>query len=92
MYIIELLFGLFLIAAIFFGIKIWRVWRRVHKAVNEFNQQFGGDKTSGQTQSQTRYSDTDTGDTIIDTRNPEKVKQKIFSENEGEYVDYVEKD
>ena len=35
-------------------------------------------------------SQTSSGMTIIDNRNPEQARRKIFSEDEGEYVDFEE--
>lgn len=37
-----------------------------------------------------RRSQTSSGTTIIDNRNPEQARRKIFSEDEGEYVDFEE--
>lgn len=37
-----------------------------------------------------RRSQTSSGMTIIDNRNPEQARRKIFSEDEGEYVDFEE--
>lgn len=37
-----------------------------------------------------RHTKTDSGDILIDTRDPEKANQKIFADNEGEYVDFNE--
>ncbi|GEM_PF-135085 len=45
---------------------------------------------AGQSSSGGRRSQTSSGTTIIDNRNPEQVRRKIFSEDEGEYVDFEE--
>jgi hypothetical protein len=46
--------------------------------------------SSRQTKQRRRQTQTSSGDIIIDRRSPEEVNQKIFDENEGEYVDFVE--
>lgn len=44
----------------------------------------GGNATQG------RRTRTTSGETIIDTRNPEHANRKIFAKDEGEYVDFRE--
>lgn len=46
--------------------------------------------SSGRSSSDGRRSQTSSGTTIIDNRNPEQARRKIFSEDEGEYVDFEE--
>lgn len=46
--------------------------------------------SSGRSSSGGRRSQTSSGTTIIDNRNPEQARRKIFSEDEGEYVDFEE--
>lgn len=46
--------------------------------------------TSKQTHWGKRQTQTPSGITIIDHRTPEKVNQKIFQKDEGEYVDFEE--
>lgn len=93
MFILEFLLIVFLVAIAVAAFTIWRAWRRVHNAVNQFNQQFGSSaqqqNSSGQ---QHRTTTTDSGETIIDTRTEEQANQKIFGKDEGEYVDYKLKD
>ena len=53
----------------------------------------GAGRTSsgaGQQSSGSRRTQTTSGPTVIDNRNPEQARRKIFSENEGEYVDFEE--
>lgn len=74
------------------GVVLWRVWRRIHRAVDQLNRQMGGAQSGGATrQRAARTTRTDSGDTITDTRTPEQAGQKIFAKDEGEYVDFVEK-
>lgn len=91
MFILEFLLIVFLVAFAIVAFAVWRAWRRVHNAVNHFNEQFGGSAQQQQSATQQRTTTTDTGETIIDTRSEEQANQKIFSKDEGEYVDYEEK-
>ncbi len=47
-------------------------------------------QTRQQQQSTRRTTKTSAGVTIIDNRDPSVANKKIFSQNEGEYVDYTE--
>lgn len=53
---------------------------------------YGTGRTSGagQQSSGSRRTQTASGTTVIDNRNPEQTRRKIFSEDEGEYVDFEE--
>ena len=89
MYIIQFILIVFLIGFAIVAITIWRAWRKIHKAVNQFNDQLNG--TAGQQSGSAQphsTTTTDSGDTIVDTRSPEQANQKIFGKDEGEYVDY----
>lgn len=101
MFILEFLLIVFLVAIAIIAFTVWRAWRKVHSVVNQFNEQFGGQgsqqgsahrqSANGQdSNGQQRTTTTDSGETIIDTRTEEQVNQKIFSKDEGEYVDYKE--
>lgn len=50
-------------------------------------QQSGPDHTQYTQQSNTGYTDSET---IIDTRSPHITSKRIFEDNEGEYVDFIE--
>lgn len=93
MYIIQFILIVFFVAFIAVGVAIWRAWRRIKHATEQFQQQMGGGqqnkrKDSTYNNQSARTTKTDSGDTIIDTRSPEKANQKIFPKDEGEYVDY----
>jgi|SRR5574344_533175 Sec-independent protein translocase protein TatA len=47
-------------------------------------------RTQGQEQGNKQQSSTSSGETIIDQRDTRQTKRKIFAEDEGEYVDYIE--
>ena len=55
--------------------------------MNQFNNQNGNKE--GQHRKSSSYSD---DEKVIDTRNPEDAKKKIFTKDEGEYVDYTEEE
>ncbi len=82
----------FISAAIFF----FRLYAYLRKTADRIKQQMGGQAAAQgngndrQQQSYTRRTATAQGETIIDNRNPTEVNQKIFKDDEGEYVDYKE--
>ncbi len=49
-----------------------------------------GTRQRAEGDSQTRRTQTSSGEVIIDNRHPEKSGRKIFTEDDGEYVDFVE--
>lgn len=74
----------------------------VRKGVRKVRSAMGFDQAAGQGKSRTgtygggsqsrtgRQSAASSGLTIIDTRPPEVARRRIFSDDEGEYVDYEE--
>lgn len=92
MYILQFILIVFFAGAAFVAFIIWRAWRKIHKTVNEFNQKFSGGTQSQQGEPQQRTTTTDSGETIIDTRSQKQANQKIFSKDEGEYVDFEVKE
>lgn len=86
--LLNLLFLIFLAGIFFVGIVAYRIYRSVKDAAQQFRN-FGN--TSGNTASGTaggrRYGG---DDTIIDRRDSDRAKRRIFSDNEGEYVDFEE--
>lgn len=85
--ILEFLLIVILVGFAIFAFVVWRIWKRIHNTVNQFNRQFSGNAQQ-QATSQNRTTKTDSGETIIDTRSQEKLNRKIFNKDEGEYVDY----
>lgn len=49
-----------------------------------------GEERQQQTSQQGRTTRTADGVTIVDRRNPDDIEKKIFSKDEGEYVDFTE--
>lgn len=89
--ILQFLLVVFIVAVGIVALVIWLAWRKIHKAMNGFGEQLGGGKQSRQdSYRQRRTTTTGSGETIIDTRSPEQTQRKIFSKDEGEYVDYKE--
>ena len=62
------------------------LYRRVKNVTNMFNKQ----RQSTQQQERGRTYRADNGETIVDYRNPQETGRKIFTKDEGEYVDYEE--
>ena len=99
-----LLYTLLFLIIYIIGIVAWnffRIYRRLRKATKQFRdfgaQQNGSaygyqtgqehDYRSSSTNSRTT---TQTGDVIEDRRTEEKINRKIFTQEEGEYVDFEE--
>lgn len=92
MIIIKALFFIFIIGVLAVGIVALLLINKVRTFTKNFSGQQNtttGDstRTSGQ-----RTTQTSTGDTIIDTRSPDQMNKKIFGSDEGEYVEYEEKE
>jgi nucleoid-associated protein YgaU len=85
-------FLLLILCAVAAGAVIFlRVRRHLQSIADQFQQQTGaGKRTSEGPQASGRRTTTPSGEEIIDLRDPEKVQQKIFKSDEGEYVDYTE--
>ncbi|MDO4160388.1 MAG: DUF4834 family protein [Prevotellaceae bacterium] len=85
------LFKIILLALLFifivFGIMAFRVYRSFHNVAKQFKD-LNKNRTNGYNGQQRRATSDD--DVIIDSRNPDDANRKIFSDNEGEYVDFEE--
>lgn len=83
---------IFLIAFIYVVVRVliflYRVFKPFHDVINNARKQ-ADRQTYGQTKQgkSTRYGN---DETIINNRSEAQDKHKIFSKNEGEYVDYQE--
>ena len=65
----------------------FRVYRSFRSMASKFNDFKSGSKRSSYSRGgQSAAAD----ETIIDRRTPDEVNRKIFSKNEGEYVDFEE--
>lgn len=81
-------------------LTVFMAWRKLRNMADVFRRQMDGTQAghsrnngtygSAHSASSARTS-TPTGETIIDERTPEQANRKIFSKDEGEYVDYTEK-
>jgi hypothetical protein len=54
------------------------------------SRQYGGNQKSRQRSQGSKRTTTASGVTIIDERPREKTQRKIFTQDEGEYVDFIE--
>ena len=59
----------------------------LRKGAEEMGRQTSSRSSSGRTSS---GHSTSTGDTITDTRDPQRASRKIIDDDEGEYVDFEE--
>ncbi|MGP1590552.1 MAG: DUF4834 family protein [Prevotella sp.] len=83
---LSFIFYLFLSGLIFIGMILFILYRRVKNVTNMFNKQ----RHSTQQQERRRTYRSDSGETVVDYRNPQETDRKIFRKEEGEYVDYEE--
>lgn len=89
MIILRLFFFIILVVIITVVMGVVRILWSVRKMRNELRKgaEEMGRQTSGRTSS---GHSTSTGDTITDTRDPQRASRKIIDDDEGEYVDFEE--
>lgn len=80
-----ILLGIFIVV----GVVAYKIYRTFHSVKKQFKGFRGQDNGNGQDRQQYRQTSGD-DEIIIDRRTPDKMNRKIFSKNEGEYVDYEE--
>ena len=94
MIILRLFFFIILAVIITVVMGVVRILWSVRKMRNELRK--GADEMGRQTSSRSSSSrtssghSTSTGDTITDTRDPQRASRKIIDDDEGEYVDFEE--
>ena len=92
--LVRVLYIFFIIGLLVTAAMIFCVLTTFYKASRIFREKMGRNATKGRNNNADDFSSrstrTETGDTIIDRRPQQKTEQKIFKENEGEYVDYEE--
>lgn len=85
MFILKFFFFIFLIglfAVLFFALRVFLTMRKMR---DQFRRQYPQDEMPKGTQ-----TTTETGETLTDTRHPQRTSRKIIDDSEGEYVDFVE--
>lgn len=80
-----ILLGIFIVV----GVVAYKIYRTFHSVKKQFKGFRGQDNGNGQDRQQYRQT-SDDNEIIIDRRTPDEMNRKIFSKNEGEYVDYEE--
>lgn len=96
---LHFLFGLILLAVVIVLAVAFIIYRRLHGIARNFQQQMGGfgsreqaGYSGGNTSRHTsRTQANGCNEVITDERSPEEANRKIFSKDEGEYVDFKEK-
>ncbi len=86
MFLIKLILFIFLAGIVVVIFTVARIWWSVRKMQQKLRQGAEGKRP----QDTGRSSTTRQGDTITDTRDPERINRKIIDDDEGEYVDFVE--
>lgn len=87
--ILNFLFIILLGTFIIVGVVAYKIYRTFHSVKKQFKGFRGQGDGNGQGRQQ--YGQTSGDDEIIiDRRSPDEMNRKIFSKNEGEYVDYEE--
>lgn len=87
--LLNFIFLILLAVFIVVGIMAYKIYRTVHSVKKQFKGFRGQDNGNGQGRQQYRQTSGD-DEIIIDRRTPDEMNRKIFSKNEGEYVDYEE--
>lgn len=86
-FLINLILLIIFVAFIIVCVTAFRIYRSLHNIKRKFNSASGRNGSSRQ-----QYGGrTDDDEVIIDRRTPDEANRKIFSKNEGEYVDFEEK-
>lgn len=99
-----LLYTLLFLIIYIIGIVAWKfysIYRKLHNATKQFRdfgaQQNGsaygyqtGQEHNYRSSSANSRTTTQTGDVIEDRRTEDKINRKIFTQEEGEYVDFEE--
>lgn len=93
--ILQFLLFIVIIGVIIIGVVVYTVYHSLHRTAQKLKEQMGmggqQQKNGGRPDSSfNRQTTTETGETIIDTRDAETINQKIFQKGEGEYVEFRE--
>lgn len=91
---LQFLLFLFIFFLIFVGAFIFKIYRQIHHQAHQFRQQM---KDTFQQQSASQNTNSSPGndsdqEVVIDKRDPKDSNKKIFSDKEGEYVDFKEEE
>lgn len=98
--LLNILLLIFLYYVVKGALKLFSIYRKIHNAAKQF-QNFGGYTHYGQdtrqgagtasaSQSRNGSTTTATGEVIEDRRTEDEINRKIFTQEEGEYVDFEE--
>ncbi len=91
MFLINILLFLFLFILISGIITVVRIVWRIRQMHRQMKEQFGqGTASARNRQTHTSSRQTTNGETITDTRDPQKANRKVIADDEGEYIDFVE--
>ena len=66
--------------------SLLRLFQRIRNTAEDFRRQMNGENREQNNYQQSSNKK----ETVVDHRNPDEVNKKIFSKEDGEYVDYQE--
>lgn len=72
--------------------KFYTIYRKLHNVTKQFREFSSSQNTSGYNTNQysSQSTTTATGEVIEDRRTEDEINRKIFTQEEGEYVDFEE--
>lgn len=88
LFLLALVFVVVLLRKLFYNTGLGRIFSFFRNV--QGNQTATGNTAGRHTRNGARQTTTRSGEVIIDRRDPDKASQKIFTKDEGEYVDYQE--
>lgn len=78
----------FIAIVLIIALFVYRLYSHIHRTVDNFRHQMGGQ----QPHPSHAYNGKNDEETVVDQRTPQEANKKIFTKDEGEYVDFQEID
>ena len=73
------------------ALKVYSIYRRLHDVTKQFRDFNAGQNAGNSSSSYRRTSTTTpTGEVVEDRRTEDEINRKIFTREEGEYIDFEE--
>lgn len=76
------------------ALKVYSIYRRLHDVTKQFRDFNAGQNAGGYGNSSSSYrrtsTTTPTGEVVEDRRTEDEINRKIFTREEGEYIDFEE--
>ena len=94
MVILQTLLIVFVVGILAAAVIMYYAFSSLQNIMRRFRDNAGTNSATGRNnrynENTSRRTTTDDGETIIDNRSQQQAGQKIFTQDEGEYVDYEE--